>query len=79
MMGQLPPDQNVLFYEFCLENYVPEDHLLRQIDPLLDERPSRTPRIVLQSYRTPLDRSRGDAPHADCGLLLWHSFGAAVV
>ena len=36
MMGQLPPDQNVLFYEFCLENYVPEDHLLRQIDPLLD-------------------------------------------
>jgi transposase len=36
MMGQLPPDQNALFYEFCLENYVPQDHLLRQIDRFLD-------------------------------------------
>ena len=36
MMGQLPPSQNTLFYDFCLENYVPQDHLLRQIDPLLD-------------------------------------------
>ena len=36
MMGQQPPDQNALFYEFCLENYVPQDHLLRQIDPFLD-------------------------------------------
>jgi transposase len=36
MMGELPPDQNALFYEFCLENYVPQDHFLRQIDPLLD-------------------------------------------
>ena len=36
MMGELPPDQNALFYEFCLENYVPHDHLLRKIDPLLD-------------------------------------------
>ena len=33
MMGQLPPDQNALFYDFCLENYVPQDHLLRQLDP----------------------------------------------
>ena len=36
MMGQLPPDQNTLFYDFCLEDYVPQDHLLRQIDPFLD-------------------------------------------
>ena len=36
MMGQLPPDQNTLFYDFCLENYVPQDHLLRRIDPFLD-------------------------------------------
>jgi len=28
MMGQLPPDQNTLFYDFCLEKYVPQDHLL---------------------------------------------------
>jgi transposase len=36
MMGELPPDQNALFYEFCLENHAPQDHLLRKIDPLLD-------------------------------------------
>ena len=36
MMGQLPADQNVRFYDFCLEHYIPDDHLLRQIDQLLD-------------------------------------------
>ena len=36
MMGQLPPSQNTLFYDFSLEKFVPQDHLLRQIDPLLD-------------------------------------------
>jgi len=36
MMGQLPPSQNTLFYDFCLEKFVSQDHLLRQIDPLLD-------------------------------------------
>lgn len=36
MMGQLPPDQNALFYDFCLDKFIPEDHLLRKIDALLD-------------------------------------------
>ncbi len=36
MMGQLPPSQNGLFYDFCLEKFVPQDHLLRHIDPFLD-------------------------------------------
>ena len=36
MMGQLPPSQNTLFYDFSLEKFVLQDHLLRQIDPLLD-------------------------------------------
>jgi transposase len=36
MMGQLPAQQNALFYEFCLEKHIPEDHLLRQIDQFLD-------------------------------------------
>ena len=36
MMGQLPPVQNELYYEFCLEKFVPQDHLLRQIDQFLD-------------------------------------------
>jgi len=36
MMGQLPAAQNTLFYDFCLEKRIPEDHLLRQIDQFLD-------------------------------------------
>jgi len=36
MMGQLPAAQNELFYEFCLDKFVPKDHLLRQIDQFLD-------------------------------------------
>ena len=41
MMGQLAPAQNALFYDFCLEQYVSQDHLLRQIDPFLDLSPLR--------------------------------------
>ena len=36
MMGQQSPDQNALFYEFCLDKRIPADHLLRHIDRLLD-------------------------------------------
>src|SRR6056300_850977 len=36
MMGQLPAQQNALFYEFCLEKHIPEDHLLRQINQFID-------------------------------------------
>ncbi|MCP4091277.1 MAG: hypothetical protein GY746_16020, partial [Gammaproteobacteria bacterium] len=36
MMEQLPDQQNALFYEFCLEDHIPEDHLLRQINQFLD-------------------------------------------
>ena len=36
MLGQLPAEQNALFYEFCIERHVPSSHLLRQIDTFLD-------------------------------------------
>ncbi len=36
MMGQLPEDQGKLFYQFCLENHIPQDHLRRGIDRFLD-------------------------------------------
>jgi len=41
MMGELPPPQSALFYPFCLETHIPQDHLLRRIDQFLDftERP----------------------------------------
>ncbi len=41
MMGQLPPAQNELFYDFCLDRHVPRDHILRQIDGVLDLRELR--------------------------------------
>jgi len=36
MMGHLPPSQNQLFYDFNLEQLVPQNHFLRQIDRFLD-------------------------------------------
>ena len=36
MMGQLPAAQNELFYEFNLEQRIPDNHLLRKIDQFLD-------------------------------------------
>jgi transposase len=36
MMGHQTTGQNQLFYDFCLEDHVPTDHLLRQIDQVLD-------------------------------------------
>jgi len=36
MMGRRSQDQGQLFYEFCLDEVVPDDHLVRQIRGLLD-------------------------------------------
>jgi len=36
MMGRQNNDQGPLFYEFCLDEAVPEDHLVRKIDAVLD-------------------------------------------
>jgi len=36
MMGRLPAGQNELFYEFCLEEQVPQKHVLRGLDRFLD-------------------------------------------
>ena len=36
MMGLQSADQRRLFYDFCLEDHIPADHLLHQIDGLLD-------------------------------------------
>ena len=34
MMGERRVDQGALFYEFCLERHVPQDHLLSGDRPL---------------------------------------------
>jgi transposase len=36
MMGRQNSDQGHLFYEFCLDEAVPDDHLVRKIDAVLD-------------------------------------------
>ncbi|WP_282047758.1 IS1182 family transposase [Roseibium album] len=36
MMGPRQETQAALFYEFCLEDHVPQDHLLRSIDRFVD-------------------------------------------
>ena len=36
MMGSRQETQAALFYEFCLEDHVPDDHLLRSIDRFVD-------------------------------------------
>ena len=36
MMGRQATGREQLFYTFCLENHVPEDHLLRGIHQFLD-------------------------------------------
>jgi hypothetical protein len=36
MMGRLNRDQRQLFYEFCLDEVVPDDHLVREISSVLD-------------------------------------------
>ena len=36
MMGEAVSRQDRLFYEFDLEDMVPDDHLLRRIDAVLD-------------------------------------------
>jgi transposase len=36
MMGRQQDDQAKLYYEFCLEDRVPSNHLLRKIDRFID-------------------------------------------
>ena len=36
MMGRLNRDQGQLFYSFCLDEVVPEDHRVREIAAVLD-------------------------------------------
>ena len=36
MMGEQVGRQDRLFYEFCLDDQVPADHLLRRLDAVLD-------------------------------------------
>ena len=53
MMGERRVDQGALFYEFCLERHVPQDHLLRSIDRFVD---LEGVRAHLASFYSPIGR-----------------------
>ena len=56
MMGtQAAPER--LFYDFCLEDHVPADHLLRRIDRFLDLSDVRTEAEAVLLLRLAVPRS----------------------
>jgi len=62
MMGSCQEAQAALFYEFCLEDHVPQDHLLRSMDRFVDLSDIRT-------YLSPFYSSTG-RPSVDPELMI---------
>jgi hypothetical protein len=50
MMGRLNHDQRQLFYSFCLEEAVPDDHLVRDIAAVLDLAWVRADALLFQHW-----------------------------
>jgi hypothetical protein len=57
----------------------PADHLVRQIDGVLDLDWVQGAYTLLLAYRSPFDRSGADDPDAHCGLHVCDPLGAKVV
>ena len=72
MMGQLPAAQNELFYEFNLEQHIPDNHLLRRIDQFLDFDQIR---LHLKSYYSHTGRPSIDPELMLRMLLLGYCYG----
>jgi hypothetical protein len=75
MMGQRAHGQGQLFYAFDLNKVVPPDHLVRQIDGVLD---LDWVHKELAPYYSHTGRPSID-PDVDCGLRVCHPLGAAAV
>lgn len=72
MMGQLPVQQNELFYDFCLEKHIPPDHLLRKIDQFIDFEPLR---FHLKSFYSHTGRPSIDPELMIRMLIIGYSYG----
>lgn len=72
MMGQLPAGQNQLFYEFCLDQHVPREHVLRRIDRVLDLGELRA---HLAGFYSPNGRPSVDPELMVRMLIIGYSFG----
>jgi hypothetical protein len=85
MMGPKQEAQAALFYEFSLEDHVPQDHLLRSIDRFVDlsgirqylaefyshtGRPSIDPELLI--YNPAVHVYMHERAHVARGLLLWN-------
>jgi transposase len=71
MMEERRVRQDALFYEFSLEDHVPEGHLLRSIDRFVELDGLRRELAPFYSEKGRLDRSGAADPDADC----WICFG----
>src|SRR5882762_3211991 len=72
MMGQQGEDRAKLFYEFCLEDRVPADHLLRKIDRFLD---LGSLRQGLAPFYSPIGRPSIDPEPMIRMLIIGYCFG----
>jgi len=72
MMGELPPEQNALFYDFCSEQHNPNNHLLRKINQFLDFSEIRK---HLHSYYSRLGRPSIDPELMIRILLIGYCYG----
>ena len=72
MMGKQNTQQDKLFYNFNLEEMVPEDHLLRQINAVLDLKDLRS---YLAPYYSPIGRPSIDPELMIRILLVGYCFG----
>ena len=80
MMGNNDKPQEELFYAFNLDEIVPQDHLLRDIDRVLDLSKLREHLAPFYSHTgQALDRSRADDPPVADRLLLRDPLGTAAV
>ena len=72
MMGRLASDQGKFFYDFCLDDHVPSDHLLRRIDAVLD---LGWLRAELSPFYSPMGRPSVDPELMIRMLLVGYCFG----
>ncbi len=72
MLGRLDADQDRFFYDFCLEDHVPGDHLLRRIDAVLDLDEVRR---QLQPFYSPIGRPSVDPELMIRMLIVGYCFG----
>jgi hypothetical protein len=79
MMGRQNNDQGPLFYEFCLDEAVPDDHLVRKIDAVLDLSWVYAELAGLSNTRPAFDRSGAYDPDADHRLCLCAAIRAVAV